>query len=82
MSVKQKSENVIDPPLLIAKKLLESAEIVSGGQLLLGSNGTFLVDLDADEGKIMRAIYKPKIGERPLYDYPHIHYIEGNMRAI
>ena len=70
MSVKQKSENVIDPPLLIAKKLLESAEIVSGGQLLLGSNGTFLVDLDADEGKIMRAIYKPKIGERPLYDYP------------
>ena len=70
MSVEQKLENVIDPPSLIAKQILESAEIISGGQLLLGSNSTFLVNLDADDGKIMRAIYKPKIGEKPLHDYP------------
>ena len=70
MSVEQKSENVIDPPPLVAKQILESAEIVSGGQLLLGSNSTFLLNLDADEGKIMRAIYKPKLGERNLHDYP------------
>ena len=70
MSVEQKSENVIDPSLLVVKHILESAEIVSGGQLLLGSNGTFLVNLKTDEGKAMRAIYKPKIGERPLDDYP------------
>ena len=70
MSVEQKAENVIDPPLSVAKQILESAEIVSGGQLLLGSNSTFLLNLDADEGKIMRALYKPKIAESNLHDYP------------
>ncbi|MCH2311506.1 MAG: phosphatidylinositol kinase [SAR202 cluster bacterium] len=70
MSVEGKSENVIDPPFLIAKQLLESAKIVSGGELLIGSNSTFLVNLEAYDGKIMRAIYKPREGERPLYDYP------------
>jgi len=70
MPVEQESENVINPSGMVAKQILESAEIISGGQLLLGSNSTFLVNLDADDGKMMQAIYKPKIGEKPLRDYP------------
>ena len=35
-----------------------------------GSNYTFMVHLDAGDGKCIRAIYKPRDGERPLYDYP------------
>jgi uncharacterized repeat protein (TIGR03843 family) len=38
--------------------------------MLYGSNYTFLVGLDAGPGKYLRAIYKPRDGERPLYDFP------------
>ncbi len=50
--------------------LLESAEVIGGYRMPYGSNYTFLVHLDAGEGKCIRAIYKPRDGERPLYDYP------------
>lgn len=37
-----------------------------------GSNYTFLIWLAAgDDSKCIRAIYKPKDGERPLTDFPH-----------
>ncbi len=35
-----------------------------------GSNYTFLVWIDAGPGKYLRAIYKPRDGERPLWDFP------------
>lgn len=54
-----------------ALPLLSSGEIVSGGQLAWGSNYTFLVGIDAGPGKLLRAVYKPRDGERPLYDFPH-----------
>ncbi len=60
-----------DPPEDLARTILESAQIVAGAQVRLGSNFTFLVHLDAGgDGRVMRAIYKPRDGERPLADYP------------
>ncbi len=58
--------------------MLESGEIVGGAQVQLGSNQTFLVNLNVSDGRnggdestdVMRAIYKPRDGERPLGDYP------------
>lgn len=35
-----------------------------------GSNYTFLVRIDAGNGRYLRAIYKPRDGERPLHDFP------------
>ncbi len=50
--------------------LLECAEVLGGYRMRYGSNYTFMVHLDAGEGNCIRAIYKPRDGERPLYDYP------------
>ncbi len=35
-----------------------------------GSNYTFMVWIDAGPGQYLRAIYKPRDGERPLWDFP------------
>ena len=62
---------LVDPSPCTTLRILESAEIVGGAQVQLGSNYTFLVHLDTGgEGQAMRAIYKPRDGERPLADYP------------
>jgi len=53
-----------------AKQILESADIIACTPLILGTNHKFLVNLDAGDGNIMPAIYKPKDGEKPLIDYP------------
>lgn len=53
-----------------ALPLLESAPVIGGYRMPYGSNYTFLVHLDAGDGNCIRAIYKPRDGERPLYDYP------------
>ena len=50
--------------------MLQSGEIVGGQRTAWGSNYTFLVHIDAGPGKYLRAIYKPRDGERPLYDFP------------
>ena len=50
--------------------LLQSGEIISGYRMPWGSNYTFMVRIDAGPGKHLRAIYKPRDGERPLYDFP------------
>jgi uncharacterized repeat protein (TIGR03843 family) len=72
-------QRIVDPLSHVAQRVLESGEIVGGAQVQLGSNQTFLVHLDAsasDESDgdgstdVMRAIYKPRDGERPLGDYP------------
>ncbi|MCC7117414.1 MAG: SCO1664 family protein [Anaerolineales bacterium] len=39
------------------------------GQFMLGSNYTFLVDVEY-ENKIYPAVYKPSQGEQPLWDFP------------
>lgn len=54
-----------------ARPLLESGEIIGGYRMPWGSNYTFVVRIAAGEGKYIRAIYKPRDGERPLYDFPH-----------
>lgn len=53
-----------------ALPLLESAPVIGGYRMPYGSNYTFMVHLDAGDGNCIRAIYKPRDGERPLYDYP------------
>ena len=53
-----------------ALSLLKDGEIVGGQHIPWGSNYTFLVRIDAGEEGFLRAIYKPRDGERPLYDFP------------
>ena len=53
-----------------ALPLLQSGEVIGGHRMPQGSNYTFLVAIDAGPGKYLRAIYKPRDGERPLYDFP------------
>ncbi len=53
-----------------ALPLLQSGEVIGVHRIPQGSNYTFLVALDAGPGKYLRAIYKPRDGERPLYDFP------------
>ena len=49
---------------------MESGEITGGHRMPWGSNYTFLVWIDAGPGHYLRAIYKPRDGERPLWDFP------------
>ena len=53
-----------------ARPLLEAGEITGGHRMPWGSNYTFLVWIDAGPGQYLRAIYKPRDGERPLWDFP------------
>ena len=53
-----------------ARQLLESGEITGGHRMPWGSNYTFMVWIDAGPGQYLRAIYKPRDGERPLWDFP------------
>jgi hypothetical protein len=53
-----------------ALELLRTAEF-SGSRLIpWGSNYSFAVALEAPNGRTQLAIYKPKAGEAPLYDFP------------
>lgn len=55
-----------DPVIL---SVLEHGEITIKGKFLWGSNFTFLVDVE-QEGTLIKAVYKPTRGERPLWDFP------------
>jgi hypothetical protein len=48
---------------------LGAAELEVVGRMRYSSNATFLVEASAD-GTQMHAIYKPRRGERPLWDFP------------
>ena len=48
---------------------LESAELEVVGRMRYSSNATFLVQAKVD-GMELGAIYKPRRGERPLWDFP------------
>ena len=53
-----------------ALPLLQEGEVIGGQHIPWGSNYTFLVRIAAGHGKYLQAIYKPRDGERPLYDFP------------
>ena len=55
-------------PLDRALALLSDGELSIEGQLIHGSNHTFLARIE-DEGRAALAIYKPRLGERPLWDF-------------
>jgi uncharacterized repeat protein (TIGR03843 family) len=48
---------------------LKAGEITVKGEFLWGSNYTFLVDVEL-EGRLLKGVYKPTRGERPLWDFP------------
>ncbi len=54
-----------------ARTILETAEVLRGWRIARGSNYTFLLHLDAGPGRYVRAVYKPRDGERPLWDFDH-----------
>jgi len=54
-----------------ALALLEAAHITATELVPWGTNYTFAVALEAEGLPGHLAIYKPKRGERPLYDFPH-----------
>lgn len=51
-------------------RLLRDGEILGGRPLALGSNGTFQVRIAAP-GALRLAVYKPRRGESPLWDFPY-----------
>ena len=51
------------------RELLEGGDIELLGRMPWSSNATFLVKLDHDGAESL-AIYKPRQGERPLWDFP------------
>ena len=53
-----------------ALRVLREGEVIGGQQIPWSSNYTFLVELDAGPGRFLRAVYKPRAGERPLFDFP------------
>jgi hypothetical protein len=51
------------------RAVLDGGEIEVVGRMRYSSNGTFLVEARAD-GVELPAVYKPRRGERPLWDFP------------
>jgi uncharacterized repeat protein (TIGR03843 family) len=49
---------------------LRAAELEVVGRMRYSSNATFLVEASVD-GMELTAVYKPRRGERPLWDFPH-----------
>jgi uncharacterized repeat protein (TIGR03843 family) len=49
--------------------LLHHGEVTVLGRMPWSSNGTFLCDVTCDD-QTTRAIYKPRMAERPLWDFP------------
>jgi hypothetical protein len=53
-----------------ALALLREAEFSAARLIPWGSNYSFAVALEAPDGRAQLAIYKPREGEAPLYDFP------------
>ncbi len=62
-------QQVLPEPDALA--LLEVAEITAAELVPWGSNYTFAVVLEAEGYPGHLAIYKPRLGERPLWDFPN-----------
>ncbi|MFB3091847.1 MAG: SCO1664 family protein, partial [Dehalococcoidia bacterium] len=52
-----------------ASQLLREGEVVSCILAPVGSNYTFLAKIQDDSGQEIRAVYKPRDGEAPLWDF-------------
>lgn len=63
-----KHERTISPATL---HMLRHGEIVVEGLLPYSSNYTMLAWVGDDNGQSIQAVYKPRRGERPLWDFPH-----------
>lgn len=61
----------VNPSESDALPILQNSEIRLAQQIPWGSNHTFLVQIDAGSDNYIKAIYKPRDGERPLVDFPH-----------
>jgi uncharacterized repeat protein (TIGR03843 family) len=57
-------------PEVDALDLLRNAEFSASRLIPWGSNYSFAVALEAADGRTQLAIYKPRAGEAPLYDFP------------
>lgn len=57
-------------PLPDTGKLLRNGEISRCEPLFWGSNSNFIVEVHEGNGRDLLAIYKPRSGERPLWDFP------------
>jgi uncharacterized repeat protein (TIGR03843 family) len=53
-----------------AAELLATGELEVLGRMPWSSNATFLAQVTNGDGVALRAIYKPRRGERPLWDFP------------
>jgi len=51
------------------QQALQNGDLELKGQFMLGSNYTFLVDVTYED-QTYPAVYKPKRGEQPLWDFP------------
>jgi len=69
-----------DPGSADERELLESGEIELLGRMPWSSNATFLVKLER-AGAESLAIYKPRKGERPLWDFPRGTLCEREVAA-
>jgi uncharacterized repeat protein (TIGR03843 family) len=49
--------------------LLRNGEIAIKGEFVWGSNYTFLAEVNQN-GEVIKSVYKPSRGERPLWDFP------------
>ena len=61
--------------------ILRSGEVEVLGRMPWSSNATMLVDVRADGG-CLRAVYKPRRGERPLWDFPRGLYRREVATAV
>lgn len=69
------SVTIVEPQVLTEERiltLLRAGRMEERGLLPYSSNYSFLVTLrdDADEGVALPAVYKPRRGENPLWDFP------------
>jgi uncharacterized repeat protein (TIGR03843 family) len=70
----------VDLPIGDALALLERGEMAVEGRLIEASNATFYCAVTAD-GVSAACVYKPVIGERPLWDFPDGTLAEREVAA-
>ena len=59
----------------VVEEILRTGTIVVSGRLIDASNATLLADCKLGD-EVVRCIYKPIAGERPLWDFP-----DGNLAS-
>jgi len=57
------------PPDPDAANVLQHGEVEVLGRMPWSSNATYLCEVSCGD-QVLRAIYKPRLGERPLWDFP------------